>query len=214
MCDLEGVLGELRAGRVGAGARATDGLEDVSGGEVAQITLCLLGAEGLGVPVPGATHPACHSDIVQSGDGAFVEVSAMGEFGESAPYSPRTHEATVDRLCLLVVGGQVETDPAGDVLLGTVVGSAVVELAVVLPRVARPPQPALDGGELGGEDTLPGDHQGLQGSGQTAVAVGPGVDGDQLQVHHCGPDQGVAAVLSQSTSSCMRSGTSVQSGAV
>src|SRR4051794_12068181 len=70
----------------------------------------------------------------------------------------------LDRLRLLVVSGQIEPDPAGDVLIGPIGGATSFKFPVVVPRVARPAEPRLDRGELGSEDAFTADHQGLQRS--------------------------------------------------
>ncbi len=132
---------------------------------------------------------------MQGSHRAFVQAVAGGEFGKPAPGPPGAVESALDGLRLLMVGGQIEADPTGDVLLGKVAGSSVGEFAVVLPGIAGAAEPCLDGGEFRGQDAFAGNHERLQGAGHSAIAVGPGMNGHQVQVRHRGPHQQMGVVL-------------------
>ncbi|MET9086504.1 hypothetical protein ABZX77_32285 [Streptomyces sp. NPDC004237] len=80
----------------------------------------LLEAEVLGVLVAGTAHASGHGDVMECGDGAFVEALTLGEAGEGGPDAARAGEAALDRLCVPVAGGEVEPDPTGNVLVGPV----------------------------------------------------------------------------------------------
>ncbi len=111
------------------------------------------------------------------------------------PHPARTIQAAPYGLRLLVVRGEVETDPVGDVLVRAESGTPALQLAVVLPGIAGAPEPGLDRGELGGQFSFSRDHECLEGPGHTAVSIRPRVDGDEMQMRHGGPYQGVGAIV-------------------
>lgn len=128
---------------------------------------------------------------VQGGDGAFVESVLLGEALQEEPEPGRRFETALHFLGLEVVGGEAEPDPGGGITLrlprGTDIAQGCVVLAgVVLVRA----EPLLDARELGGEDALARQDQGVDGAGHPAVTVAPGVDGDKVEVRHGGPYEG------------------------
>src|SRR5262249_8543680 len=104
-----------RSGVTGPGA--TDGVEDLSGHQNAEIALRLLQTEALGMLIARPSHSPGHSYVMKSGDDTFVVAFVLCEMAKLGPHAARTVESALHCLRLLMVGGEIESNPAGDVLI-------------------------------------------------------------------------------------------------